>query len=114
MPHRFRIKAAWTSYVAIQVFWVLLVVLAPFALTLYPTKLCALPFCAITMAGGLHMIHFRYEYNALLRRIVRLVPFQRFVVRYLTPKQRDPKYFIPLGTAYALFGVVSAVLIVTS
>lgn len=114
MPHRFRIKAAWTSYLAIQVFWGLLVVVVPFALTIYPAKLCALPFCAVTTAGGVHMVHYRYEYNALLRRIVRLLPFERFVVRYFTPRQRDPKYFIPLGTAYALFGAVSAVLIMTA
>lgn len=111
MPHPFRIKSAWTSYLAIQIFWVLCVALTPLALTTYPAKLCAIPFCAITTAGGLHMVHFRYEYNALLRRIVRLFPFERFVLRYLTPAQRDPRHFFSLGTVYALFGVVSTLLI---
>ncbi len=111
MPHLFRIKAAWTSYLAIQIFWVLCVVLVPVALTFYPAKLCAMPFCAVTIAGGLHMTHYRYEYNALLRRIVRLFPFERFVLRYLTPAQRDPKHFGALGILYAMVGFTSAALI---
>ena len=90
MPRAFRIKSAWASYLAIQIFWVMRVVVAPVALTIYPAKLCAMPFCAITTAGGLHTAHFRYEYNDLLRRVVRLFPFERFVLRYLTPAQRDP------------------------
>lgn len=111
MPHPFRIKSAWASYLTIQIFWVLCVVLAPVALTVYPAKLCALPFCAVTTAGGLHMIHFRYEYNALLRKMARLIPLSETLIRYLTPKQREPRYFIPLGILYALAGVVSAVLV---
>ena len=114
MPHPFRIKSAWTSYLAIQIFLALCVVLVPVALTVYPARLCALPFCAVTTAGGLHMVHFSYEYNALLRRIVRLFPFERFVLRYLTPAQRDPRHFTLLGSVYTLVGVVSAVLVLTA
>jgi hypothetical protein len=65
------------------------------------------PFCLVTVANGLHMIFFRYEYNAVLRRAARILPY----TQYLTPLRDDPRYFLPLGTAYTLFGVASIVLL---
>ena len=98
------------SYVTIQVIWLLCIFVTPPALKLYPSKLWALPFCLVTVANGLHMIFFRYEYNAVVRRAVRILPY----ARYLTPSQSDPKYFLPLGTAYALFGLASIVLLMAA
>ncbi len=112
MAHKYRIQSAWASYLGIQTFWVLCVLLTPPGLGLYPSKLWALPFCFVTAAGGLHMVFFRYEYNALLRKMVRRFPFSRHLIRYLTPAQRDPKYFVPIGTAYTLAGVASMALVV--
>jgi hypothetical protein len=108
--HRYRIKAAWVSYATIQVIWVLCIFLTPVAVNLHPSKLWAVPFCCVTVANGMHMIFFRYEYNAVLRRAVRLVPYARFI----TPSQNDPKYFLPFGMAYAMLGVVSAILVVAA
>lgn len=108
MPHRYRIKAAWLSYLGIQIFWGLCVLLIPVALGLYPSKLWALPLSLVTVANGLHLTFFRHEYNALLRKTVHLIPY----ARYVTPPQRDPKYFLPFGLAYTLFGIVSAVLVI--
>jgi hypothetical protein len=42
---------------------------------------------------------------------VRLFPFERFVLRYLTPAQRDPKHFGALGIVYAMVGFASATLV---
>jgi hypothetical protein len=98
------------SYVTIQVIWLLCVLITPPALKLYPSKLWALPFCLVTVANGLHMIFFRYEYNAVLRRAVRILPY----AEYLTPLREDPKYFLPLGAAYTLFGLASIALLVAA
>ena len=56
------------------------------------------------------MIFFRFEYNAVLRRAIRLVPYARFI----TPTQNDPKYFLPFGVAYAMIGLISAILVVAA
>jgi hypothetical protein len=98
------------SYLVIQVVWLVCVFVTPLAVELYPSKLWAVPFCLVTVANGLHMIFFRYEYNAVVRRAVRILPY----ARYLTPSQSDPKYFLPLGTAYALFGFASIVLVIAA
>lgn len=98
------------SYVTIQVIWLLCVLITPPALKLYPSKLWALPFCLVTVANGLHMIFFRYEYNAVLRRAMRILPY----AEYLTPQRDDPKYFLPLGAAYTLFGLASIVLLIVA
>ena len=95
------------SYVTIQVIWLLCVLITPPALKLYPSKLWALPFCLVTVANGLHMIFFRYEYNAVLRRAARILPY----AEYLTPLREDPRYFLPLGAAYTLFGLASVELL---
>ena len=95
------------SYVAVQVVRVLCVLLVPVGIHFHPTKLWAVPFCLVTVANGLHMIFFRYEYNAVVRRAAGLVPYARFI----SPAQYDPRLFVPLGTAYALFGVVSVGLV---
>ena len=94
----------------IQVIWLLCVLITPPALKLYPSKLWALPFCLVTVANGLHMIFFRYEYNAVLRRAARILPY----AEYLTPLREDPKYFLPLGAAYTLFGLASGVLLMVA
>ena len=99
---------AWISYATIQIAWVLCILLTPVAVNFYPSKSWAIPFCCVTVANGLHMIFFRYEYNAVIRHAIRLVPY----ARYITPCQNDPIYFLPFGTAYAMFGVVSAILVV--
>lgn len=112
MPHKYRIKAAWLSYLSIQVFWALCVVLIPVALSFYPSRFWALPFCIVTASGGLHMTLFWREYNALLRKTIKLLPFERYVIRYLAPAQRDQRHFLLFGAGYTLFGVVSAALIV--
>jgi hypothetical protein len=96
--------------VIIQVIWLVCIFVTPLALKLYPSKLWALPFCLVTVANGLHMIFFRYEYNAVLRRAMRILPY----ARYLTPLQEDPSYFLPLGTAYTLFGLASIVLLIVA
>jgi hypothetical protein len=98
------------SYVTIQVIWLLCVLITPPALKLHPSKLWALPFCLVTVANGLHMIFFRYEYNAVLRRAARILPY----AEYLTPLREDPKYFLPLGAAYTLFGLASVVLLIVA
>jgi hypothetical protein len=54
------------------------------------------------------MMIFRYEYNAVIRKAVRILPY----ARYLTPSQTESKYFLPLGTAYALFGFASILLVI--
>ena len=98
------------SYVTIQVIWLLCVLITPPALRLYPSKFWALPFCLVTVANGLHMIFFRYEYNAVLRRAMRIIPY----AQYLTPQREDPRYFLPLGGAYTIFGLVSIVLLIVA
>lgn len=95
------------SYVTIQALWVLCILLTPVALKLYPSKFWAVPFCLVTVANGLHMCFFRYEYNAVIRKAIRIIPY----ARYVTPSQDDPKYFLPFGAAYTLFGVASIVLV---
>lgn len=112
MVHRYRTKSAWISYLSIQTFWVLCALLTPVAVSLWPSKLWALPFCTVTAAGGLHMTFFWREYNALLRKMMRLVPFSRLLIRYLTPSQRDPSHFLTLGVIYTLAGIVSAALVI--
>ena len=108
--HRYSIAAAWVSYLVIQVIWLICVFVTPLALELYPSKLWAVPFCLVTVANGLHMMFFRYEYNAVVRKAVRVLPY----ARYLTPSQKEPKYFLPLGTAYALFGFASILLVIVA
>ena len=98
------------SYVTIQAIWMLCVFLTPVGIHFHPTKFWAVPFCLVTVANGLHMIFFRYEYNAVVRRAVRLVPY----ARYVSPSQNDPKYFLPFGVAYTLFGIVSTALVLTA
>ncbi|MGI8909682.1 MAG: hypothetical protein ACR2JR_03890 [Rubrobacteraceae bacterium] len=112
MAHRYRIKTAWFTYLGIQGIWLSLVLATPVVLSLYPSKLWAVPFCGITAAGGLHMMVFYREYNALLRKAVRLFPFERYVLRYLVPARRDPRHFLLFGSGYTLFGVVSAALVI--
>ena len=87
--------------------WLVCVFVTPLALDLYPSKLWAVPFCLVTVANGLHMIFFRYEYNAVLRRAMRILPY----ARYLTPLREDPRYFLPLGAAYTLFGLATVALL---
>ena len=58
--------------------------------------------------GGLHLVFFRREYDEILRKAVRLFPF----ARQPTLAQRDPRYILPLGIAYTLFGVASALLVI--
>src|SRR5215207_5023288 len=99
--HRYRITAAWVSYVTIQVIWLLCIFVTPPALKLYPSKLWALPFCLVTVANGLHMIFFRSAYNAVLRRAIRIRPY----ARYLSPLREDPRYFLQLSAAYAPSGL---------
>jgi hypothetical protein len=41
---------------------------------------------------------------------MRILPY----ARYLTPLQEDPSYFLPLGTAYTLFGLASIVLLIVA
>ncbi len=82
--------------------------LTPVGVNFHPSRFWALPFCLVTVANGMHMISFRYEYNAVLRRAIRLVPY----ARYITPTQNDPKYFLPLGAAYALLGLIPAALVI--
>jgi hypothetical protein len=53
-------------------FWLLCVVLAPLAFGSYPSKYRAMPLCLVTVAGGLHLILFRREYDEILRKAVRL------------------------------------------
>ena len=98
------------SYVFIQAIWMLCVLLTPVGIHLHPTKLWAVPFCLVTVANGLHMIFFRFEYNAVVRRAAGLIPYTRFI----SPAQYDPRYFVPFGSAYALFGVVSVALVLTA
>lgn len=107
MAHKYRVKMAWFSYLGIQMFWLLCVLLVPLALTQWPSRFWALPFCFVTMAGGLHLSLFYHEYNALLRRAARLFPY----AQYLTPAQRDPRHFMIFGFFYTLFGVGSALLV---
>ena len=68
----------------------------------------AVPLCLVTVATGLHLTFFRHEYNALLRKTVHLIPY----ARYVTPAQRDPKYFLPFGLAYTLFGIITAIMVI--
>ncbi len=114
MAHRYRIKTAWFTYLGIQVVWLILVLAAPLVIGLYPSRLWAVPFCGITAAGGIHMMVFYREYNALLRRAARRLPFERYVLRYLVPAQRDPRHFLMIGSGYALFGVISSALVVAA
>lgn len=114
MAHRYRIKTAWTSYLSIQAIWLALVLATPPLLGLYPSRLWAMPFCGVTALGGLHMMVFYREYNALLRKTVRLFPFERYVLRYLAPAQRDPRHFLLFGSGYMLFGVVLAALVIVA
>lgn len=95
------------SYVFVQAIWMLCVLLTPVGIHFYPTKLWAVPFCLVTVANGLHMIFFRYEYNAVVRRAAGLIPYARFI----SPAQYDPRYFVPFGGVYALFGIVSVALV---
>lgn len=108
MGIKHRDRSALASYLAIQVVWGLLVLLTPVAMSLYPSRVWALPFGCVTVAGGLHLTYFRYEYNALVERVVATVP----VFRYFVPSRPNPELYLPLGLAYTLFGVASVTLAV--
>jgi hypothetical protein len=99
---------AWLSYLGIQVFWVLCVVLVPLAFGAYPSRYWALLFCLVTVAGGGHLVHFRDEYDHVVRKATGLLPFSR------NPRwaERDPRYLLPIGIAYTLFGVASALFVI--
>lgn len=103
-----RRKVAWSTYLGIQVFWGLCVVLVPLAFGAYPSKYWALLFCLVTVAGGAHLIHFRTEYDHILRKAAGYLPFSR------NPgwAKRDPRYLLPIGVAYTLFGVASGLLVI--
>lgn len=102
-----RRKTAWLSYLSIQVFWALCVVLVPLAFGAHPSRYWALLFCGVTVAGGVHLIHFRDEYDHVLRKAAGFLPFAR------NPRwaARDPRYLLPIGVAYTLFGVASALVV---
>ncbi|MGH3089478.1 MAG: hypothetical protein ACRDSJ_19475 [Rubrobacteraceae bacterium] len=102
-----RWKAAWGSFVCIQVFWAMLVVLTPIAISLHPSKLWALPFACVTMAGGMHLTFFRREYHRLVEKFTAIFPTARY---FFAPVHR-PKYYLPLGVAYTLFGAGCAIAI---
>ncbi len=103
-----RRKTAWSSYLAIQVFWVLCVVLVPLAFGAYPSKYWALLFCLVTVAGGAHLTYFRSEYDHIFRKAAGFLPFSR------RPgwAERNPKYLLPIGVVYSLFGLASALLVI--
>lgn len=101
-----RSRGALLSYLGIQVFWGLLIVLTPVAAAVHPSRLWAVPFGFVTMAGGMHLTYFRYEYNVLVERITNDFPLLRRVV----PRRYNPEYYLPLGVAYTLLGVVSVAL----
>jgi hypothetical protein len=103
-----RRKTAWSSYLGIQAFWALCVVLVPLAFGAYPSKYWALLFCLVTVAGGLHLIYFHREYDHILRKAAGFLPFSRRPGWAGT----DPRYLLPIGIAYSLFGVVSALLVI--
>ncbi len=103
-----RDRSALASYLAIQVVWGLLVLLTPVAMSLYPSRVWALPFGCVTVAGGLHLTYFRYEYNALVERVVTTVP----AFRHFVPSRPNPELYLPLGVAYTLFGIASVTLAV--
>ncbi len=108
MECKYRSRYALLSYLCIQVFWGLLVVLTPVAAAIHPTKLWAIPFGLVTMAGGVHLTYFRYEYNALVERIVSASP----LLRYIVPGRYNPEYYLPVGIVYTLLGVISVILVV--
>ena len=41
---------------------------------------------------------------------MRILPY----AEYLTPLREDPKYFLPLGAAYTLFGIASIALLIVA
>ena len=108
MERTHRSRSALLSYLGIQVFWGLLVVLTPVAAAIHPSKLWAVPFGCVTMAGGMHLTYFRYEYNALVERLTSSFPF----LRYVAPGRYNPEYYLPVGIAYTLLGVVSVALVI--
>lgn len=103
-----RSRSALFSYLGIQAFWGLLLVLTPVAAAIHPSKLWAVPFGCVTMAGGMHLTYFRYEYNLLVERITSGLPFLRYVV----PGRCNPEYYLPVGVAYTMLGLISVVLII--
>jgi hypothetical protein len=94
---------AWMSYLGIQAAWLLLVFLTPLGVSVHPSKLWAIPFGCITIAGGLHLTYFRFEYSALVQKVVGLLP----LARHLFSVRHNPGYYLPLGVGYTLFGVAS-------
>jgi hypothetical protein len=103
--HRWR--AAWVSFISIQAFWMMLVVLTPVAIGLYPSKLWALPFACVTMAGGAHLTYFRREYSRLVEKFIGLFPASK----YFFAPVHNPRYYLPIGVGYMLFGAFCAVAI---
>ena len=103
-------ETVWLSFLGIQVVWLLLVVLTPIAASLYPSKIWLAPFGCVTIAGGLHLVYFRREYDVLLRKLVRFSPR----ARYLVPARREAIYLLLFGIGYALFGVVSLTLVLVA
>lgn len=108
MERRHRSRSALLSYLGIQAFWGLLVILTPLAAAIHPSRLWAVPFGCVTMAGGVHLTYFRYEYNALVERTTSVFPF----LRHILPARYNPEYYLPVGVAYTLLGVVSVALVV--
>lgn len=108
MERGIRTRTAWLSYLAIQAAWLLLIFLMPLAFDAHPSRYWSIPFCCITVAGGLHLTYFRHEYAALLRKILGLFP----PARYVMPSLKNPRYLLPLGVAYMLFGVTSALTVI--
>lgn len=103
-----RRKVAWSSYLGIQVFWLLCVVLVPLAFGVYPSRYWALLFCLVTIAGGTHLTYFRSEYDHVLRKASGFLPFSR----YPGWADRNPRYLLPIGVAYTFFGAAAALLVV--
>lgn len=108
MEFKYRDRSALLTYLAIQSVWGLLVLLTPVAVGLHPSRIWALPFGCVTVAGGLHLVYFRHEYNALVERVAVAVPF----FRHFIPSRPSPELYLPLGVAYALFGIASVTLAV--
>ncbi len=86
----------------------LCVVLVPLAFGAYPSRYWALLFCLVTVAGGAHLIYFRTEYDHVLRKAAGFLPLSR------RPGWADsnPRYLLPIGVAYSLFGVASALVVI--
>lgn len=97
------------SFVGIQVFRALLVVLTPLAISLQSSRFRALPFACVT-TGGLHPTYFDREYCSLVDRFTTLVP----PCCYFFAPARKPAYYLPLGLAYMVFSALCILAIIFS